>query len=114
MFGEEVEFDFYRCTGWPRISAGMGGALPPRQMLEEASLFPCKAEVENFYRMMTEVGPFMNSDLRSFFIQENRKNLDDVAYERMLTGMGDKVEEFLMSVKEESERFTNSFKTNQL
>lgn len=114
MFGEEVEFDFYRCTGWPRISAGMGGALPPCQMLEEASLFPCEAEVENYHRMMTEVGPFMNAELSNFFIQKDRKNLNDVAYTSMLIRMDDKVEEFLKKVKEESERFTKSFKINQL
>ena len=55
MFGIEVEYDFYRCTGWPCISAGLGGSLPPRQMLEEASLYPCDAELDNFYRMLREV-----------------------------------------------------------
>ena len=44
MFGEETEYDFYRCTGWPLSSAGLEKYLFPRQMLDEASLFPVKAE----------------------------------------------------------------------
>ncbi len=27
MFGQEVEYNFYRCTGWPLISVGFGGYL---------------------------------------------------------------------------------------
>lgn len=109
MFGLEVEHDFYRCTGWPLISAGLGGSLPPSRMLEEVSLFPCETEQHDFHRMLTEVVPFMNIELRRFFIPEDKGILNDAAYERVLTRMGDNVEDFLLSIMEESTRFTSSF-----
>lgn len=112
MFGQEVEYDFYRCTGWPLISAGLGGYLSPAQMLKESSLFPCSVERENFHRMLTEVGPFMNYELRRFFKQEDRKNLNNEAYIRMLVGMADRIEDFLLRINDQSVTFCNSFKVD--
>lgn len=109
MFGKEVEYDFYLCTGWPLISAGLGGYLPPKQMLEEASLFPCEVERENFHRMLTEVVPFMTKELQRFFRQEDSKNLNDKAYRGMLAGMTDKVEDFLSKINKHSAEFSASF-----
>lgn len=112
MFGHDVEYGFYRCTGWPLISAGLGGYLPPVQLLKESSLFPCDVERENFYRMLTEVGPFMNYELRRFFKQEDRKNLNNEAYIRMLVGMADRIEDFLLRINDQSVTFCNSFKVD--
>ncbi len=109
IFGKDVEYDFYRCSGLPMVSAGLGGSLPPKQMLEEASLFPCEAERDNFYRMLTEVVPFMNAELRRFFMQEVREVKDISAYARMISKMGDNVEAFLKKIEEESKRFSASF-----
>ncbi len=111
MFGKDVEYDFYRCSGLPMVSAGLGGFLPPKQMLEEASLFPCEAERDNFYRMLTEVVPFMNAELRRFFMQEVREVKDVDAFARMISKMGDNVEAFLKKIEEESKRFSSSFQS---
>ncbi len=109
MFGEQLEYDFYRCTGWPLVSAGLGGYLPPKRMLEEASLFPCEAERDNFHRMLTEVLPFMNAELRHFFMQKDREINDVDAYSTMISKMGDNVEAFLKKIEAESTIFTASF-----
>lgn len=112
MFGQEVEYNFYRCTGWPLISAGLGGYLPPVKMLKEASLFPCSVERKNFHRMLTKVGPFMNYELRGFFKQEDRKNLNNEAYIRMLVGMEGRIEDFLLRINDQSVKFCNSLKVD--
>lgn len=72
LFGKDVEYAFYRCTGWPLVSAGLGGYLPPEQMLAEAKLMPCEGERENYHRMLSEVVPFMNDEIRRFFRQQDR------------------------------------------
>lgn len=109
MFGEEVEYDFYRCTGWPLVSAGLGGYLPPKQMLEEASLFPCEVERENFHRMLSGVCPFMIDELRGFFMKGDRSNLNNTAYNRLLDNIYIKVEDFLSKIEKLSTDFTRSF-----
>lgn len=109
MFGEEVEYDFYRCTGWPLIHAGLGGRMQPEHMLKEASLYPCKAESENYYRMLLEISPFINEELRSFFSDEFHVNLNEKAYDRMHARMEGKIEDFLLKIQEESSRFSSTF-----
>lgn len=108
MFGKEVEFDFYRCTGWPLISAGLGGYLPPKQMLEEADLYPREVECENFHRMLDVVVPFMLDELRRFFTGEDGRNLNKDAYNRMLKTMDGRIEDFLLKIKSESTGFADS------
>lgn len=66
MVDEEAEKDFYRCTGWPLSSAGLGGCLPPEQMLREASLFPNEVEYDNYCAMLDVVAPFMFEEIRQF------------------------------------------------
>lgn len=109
MFGQELEYDFYRCTGWPLVSAGLGGYLPPKQMLKEASLFPNEVEKDNFHRMLENVGPFMVDEISRFFRKEDTRNLHNGAYDRMLTNMAATVDDFLSRIKEVSADFTKSF-----
>ena len=87
MFGKEAEYDFYRCTGWPLSSAGLGGYLPPEQMLSEASLFPDKVEYDNYCAMLDVVAPFMFEEIRQFLSRENSNNLNAEAYNRLLKAM---------------------------
>lgn len=87
MFGEEAEYDFYRCTGWPLSSAGLGGYLPPEQMLSEASLFPNEVEYDNYCAMLDVVAPFMFEEIRQFLSRENSNNLHAEAYNRLLKAM---------------------------
>lgn len=79
MFGQDVKYNFYRCTGWPLVSAELGGYPPPEQMLEEAKLMPCdvERERESYHRMLSEVVPLMNERFRCFFRQQDRKNLNE-------------------------------------
>lgn len=109
MFGEDVEYAFYRCTGWPKVSAGLGGSLPPEQMLAEAKLMPCDVERENYHRMLSEVVPFMNGEISRFFLQQDRKNLNEESYQKMLTVIGERTNEFLNRIESKSQEFMNSF-----
>lgn len=109
MFGQEVEYAFYRCTGWPLVSAGLGGYLPPREMLREAALMPCEVERENFHRMLTAVGPFMNEEIRRFFQKVDRKNLHEESYRKLVDIIGERTDEFLRRVENYSNAFKKSF-----
>lgn len=104
-----MEYAFYRCTGWPLVSAGLGGYLPPEQMLAEAKLMPCEVERENYHRMLSEVMPFMNEEIRRFFRQQDKKNLNEDAYNTMLSLINNKTDEFLNRVESESQAFMDSF-----
>lgn len=109
MFRQEVEYAFYRCTGWPLVSAGLGGYLPPKDMLREASLMPCEVERENFYRMLNAVEPFMNEEIRRFFQGKDKKNLHDESYQKMICSIGERIDEFLSRIESQSEIFMESF-----
>lgn len=109
MFGQDVEYAFYRCTGWPLVSAGLGGYLPPEQMLEEATLMPCDVERKNFHRMLSEVVPFMNEEIKRFFVGVDRKNLHEESYRKMIDLIGERTGRFLERVESESIAFMNSF-----
>lgn len=109
LFGEETEYDFYRCTGWPLVSAGLGGYLSPEEMLREATLMPNEVERENFHRMLSEIVPFMNDEISRFFRKQDRTNLHEEAYNRMLSVIGDKTDEFLSNVENASNQFRESF-----
>lgn len=98
MFGEEAEYDFYRCTGWPLSSAGLGGYLPPEQMLSEASLFPDKVEYDNYCAMLDVVAPFMFEEIRQFLSGENSNNLNAEAYNRLLMATKSQNEKFMDSI----------------
>ena len=105
MFGEKVEYDFYRCTGWPLSSAGLGGCLPPKQMLSEASLFPAEVEYENYCAMLDVVAPFMFEEIRNFISGENSNNLNTTAYNELLTTMKGQNEKFMNSIITEAVEF---------
>ena len=98
LFGEEVEYDFYRCTGWPLSSAGLGGYLHPEQMLSEACLFPVEVEYENYCAMLDIVSPFMLEEMRQFLSGENSNNLNAAAHCRLLTAMESQNEKFMNSI----------------
>lgn len=104
-----MEYAFYRCTGWPLVSAGLGGYLPPREMLKEASLMPCEVERDNFYRMLSAVGPFMHEEIRRFFQEVDRKNLHEESYRKMIDLIGERTGGFLKRIKSESKIFMESF-----
>ncbi|MDE6556860.1 MAG: hypothetical protein K2K55_07865 [Duncaniella sp.] len=112
MFGQEVEYDFYRCTGWLLISGGLGGYLAPEQMLKEALLYPCDVEHENFGRMLSGIVPFMNDEVQRFFRKQESMNINHQAYLRMLAGTRDRIDEFLMIINERTEDFRDSFLTS--
>lgn len=109
MFGQEVEYAFYWCTGWPLVSAGIGGYLHPAEMLKEAALMPCEVERENFHRMMSEVAPFMNEEIRRFFHKVDRKNLHERMYKKMIDLTGERTDEFLSKIEGKSKLFMDSF-----
>ena len=98
LFGEKVEYDFYRCTGWPLSSAGLGGYLHPEQMLNEACLFPVEVEYENYCAMLDIVSPFMFEEMRQFLSGENSNNLNAAAYCRLLMAMESQNEKFMNSI----------------
>lgn len=109
MFGQEVEYAFYRCAGWPLLSAGLGGYLPPKEMLKEASLMPCEVERENYHRMLSEVVPFMNEEIRRFFRRQDKKNINEDAYNTMLSLIDNKTDDFLNRIERKSQAFMDSF-----
>ena len=105
LFGKDTEYNFYRCTGWPLSSAGLGGCLPPKQMLSEASLFPAEVEYENYCAMLDVVAPFMFEEIRNFISGENSNNLNTIAYNELLTTMKGQNEKFMNSIITEAEEF---------
>lgn len=105
MFGEDSEYDFYRCTGWPLSSAGLGGYLSPKQMLSEASLFPIDIESENYCAMLDAVAPFMFDEIRQFVSGEASSNLNAEAYNRLLASMGNQIKEYINSIIAEASAF---------
>lgn len=109
MFGEDVEYAFYRCTGWPLVSAGLGGYILPEQMLMEAALMPCEVERENFHRMLSAVMPFMNGEIRRFFQRVDGRNLHEETYRKMIDLIGERCDEFLNRIESESNAFMKSF-----
>ena len=105
MFGEDSEYDFYRCKGWPLSSAGLGGYLSPKQMLSEASLFPIDKESENYCAMLDAVAPFMFDEIRQFVSGEASSNLNAEAYNRLLASMGNQIKEYINSIITEASAF---------
>ena len=107
--GEKAEEDFYLCSGWPLSSAGMGGYLPPKQMLEEAGLLPLPVEADNFYSMLKVMTPFMVKEISDFVKGENQTNLDFIAYSRFREATCNHPE-LLSVIAAESQKFIEEFR----
>ena len=78
-------------------------------MLAEAKLMPCEVERENYHRMLSEVVPYINEEIGCFFLQQDRKNLNEKAYNEMLTLIGDRTYDFLNKIESESKAFMANF-----
>lgn len=110
MLGKEAEYSFYQCTGWPLSNAGLGGYLPPAQMLQEASLMPCEVEKENYCTMISMVSDFMIEEMRQFFSGENPANINQNAYNKLIATVTPKIEDILDSIDKDTKEFRESIK----
>lgn len=107
-FGEEIEYAFYRCTGWPLSSAGLGGYLPPHQMLEEADLFPCDAEKENYTSMLKVVIPFMLDEFNRFFSGKESANINQQEYDKLRKAIDSKFDILMGSIESQAKEFLHN------
>lgn len=107
VFGRETENYFYKCTGWPFSSAGLGGQLPPSQMLREASLMPCDAEKENYRTMLSSVSEFMIEECRAFF-SGNAANINQNAYQQLIMTVKPKLNDLLDEITKTAKAFEDS------
>lgn len=90
----ELVRDFYRASGWPEFSAGLGGPYADvRSFLKEADLYPESTEACNYIRMLEVVAPFIQGEIRRFLLREDSMNLDRTAYDRLCRNVEGRVEE---------------------
>lgn len=108
--GEEAEEDFYRCSGWPLSSAGLGGCLPPLQMLEEARLLPIESEKDNYYSMLNVVTPFMIHEFLEYIFSVNSKNLNQIACFRFRNAIADHASSLINRIVTDAKNFTSTFR----
>ena len=114
LFGDEVQMDYHKCTGWPLISAGMAGPYYSfENMLKEAKLYPESAEVDNYISMLKVVCPIMSQEIKDLLSKQDTSNLDDMAYQRLTTAMNGHIEELLMSINNKNESFVSQLKKTQ-
>lgn len=111
LFGVEVQGFFHKCTGWPWISAGMAGPdYPFEKMLQEAVLYPEKAEIDNFIGMLEVVTPFMNKELQAFLMKNVCANLNNEAYECLTSKVSGRVAEILTAISNEIDDFISQLR----
>lgn len=92
----ELVRDFYRASGWPEFSAGLGGPYADvRRFLKEADLYPESTEACNYIRMLEVVAPFIQGEIRRFLLREDSMNLDRTAYDRLCRNVEGRVEEVM-------------------
>ena len=107
MLGKETEYNFYRASGWPLSSAGLGGYLHPAQMLSEASLLPCQAEKENYLIMLPLVSEFMIKEIRQFLSCKNSANINPMAYTQLVKAVAPRLNEFIDYITKITDEFTD-------
>lgn len=108
LYGEETEYDFYACSGWPWVSAGMAGCIPPANMLREADLYPNRNEVDNYKSMLCSVTPFMLNETHRFITGVDRNCLSASAYKRLTERIKTTFPDFMRELEQQSEDFKNS------
>ena len=106
MLGKETEYEFYRATGWPLISAGLGGQIEPSKMLKEAGIYPEEAERENFVRMLSSISPFMFEKIRLLLEGKEPECLDSQAYQRLTSEVSPVLNDLLINLTKQSMEFS--------
>lgn len=105
MWDGDVLSDFYRSTGWPEFSAGLGGPYAPVEtMLRESHLSPEPFEAIRYGEMLDVVAPFMREEIRQFLTGENPQNLNQGAYENLRRNVEGRVDAIINWIEVEESR----------
>ena len=93
--GKEAAGFFHKASGWPRISAGLGGQVSAEQwILESGNLFPEREECPYFNSLLDAILPFHQQEI-SNFLSGNQPTMDTGAYRALCAGVTGKVDAIL-------------------
>lgn len=99
VFDYETSHYFHECSGWPQISAGLGGTYCAFDiMLKEAELYPCKVEVENYVAMLPKVFEVMEQELLDFLTEKDRNNLCEQSYLKLISKVSGRENEVILHI----------------
>ena len=77
--GEPVRDLFYKASGWPMLSAGLGGLVSPKQWLEESQIAPSKHEAAFYNELLDITLPFHSSEIANF-LSGDQTSVDSESY----------------------------------
>ena len=103
---------FFRASGWPLMSSGMGGQVSAECWLKDSGIYPDEAEVRWYNALIDIVKPFFAGEIREF-LEGGQASLDDAAYSQLVEsakGKTDAVEETLMTAVTQAE---DNFRTGE-
>lgn len=64
--GKEAKQNYHDASGWPVMSAGMGGCVSPGQWLKESGLAPDFSEIMDFNALLEGAVPFHLDEFAAF------------------------------------------------
>lgn len=91
--GKDAKQCFHDASGWPVMSAGLGGFVSPGQWLKESGLAPDSSEVSGFNNLLFEAMPF-HLDEFTAFINGKREKRNARALETLRKSLEGKQEAF--------------------
>lgn len=106
--GNEARKYFLRATGWPLMSAGLGGIVSAEQWLKESGLAPTKEEADYFKTLLLIIFPWQSDEMKQF-VSGSESSLNPDAYMKFCNAMEGKWDaferEFLVTVRAAGYRF---------
>ena len=91
--GKAAKQAFHEASGWPEMSAGMGGWVSPGQWLKESRLAPDVSEARDFNGLLDEVLPFHLCEMAALW-DGDRRVFNKKAYDTLCAALNGKRESF--------------------
>lgn len=109
--GVEARNMFLKATGWPMMSAGLGGFISPELWLKESGLAPVQGEADYFKTLLLITLPWQTEEMKKFY-SGTEESLDRHAYWAFCKVMEQKGatfdRELLVTVREAGFRFLDA------
>lgn len=106
--GVEVRNNFLKASGWPMMSAGLGGFISPELWLKESGLVPDKKEADYLKTLLLIVFPWQDNEMKEF-VSGSQPSLNRTAYNEFCKGIQDKwngfEDEFLYRMRQAGYNF---------
>ena len=106
--GDSTRDLFYKASGWPMLSAGLGGLVSPEQWLKESKLEPSEYEVQFYNELLDIILPFHCSEITDF-LSGGQSSADKKSYEALCASTADLIEQIIHEIELQVGITKNSF-----